>query len=68
MSDFPHDMSTYKPYHKDIEIFDRASENPAHRFSLKSPDEKYCVISEDEKFVFELMDGKKTIDDDVTIS
>ena len=63
ISDFPHDMATYKPYYKDVEVFDRASENPAHRFSLKSSDDKYCVISEDEKFVFELMDGEKTIDE-----
>ena len=63
ISDFPHDMATYKPYHQDVEIFDRASENPAHRFSLKSSNDKYCVISEDEKFAFELMDGQKTIDE-----
>ena len=63
MSDFPHDMATYKPYHKDIEVFDRDSENPAHRYSLKSPDEKFCVISEDEKFAFQLMNGQKTIDE-----
>ncbi|MCH2207090.1 MAG: cyclic nucleotide-binding domain-containing protein [Lentisphaerales bacterium] len=63
LSDFPHDMATYKPFHKGIEVFDRASENPAHRFSLKSSDENYCVISEDEKYVFELMDGQKTIDE-----
>ncbi|MCM8530181.1 MAG: hypothetical protein NE330_03385, partial [Lentisphaeraceae bacterium] len=61
--DFPHDIHIYKPYHENIEVFDRASDNPAYRFSLKASEETFCTISEDEKFAFELMDGKKTVDE-----
>ena len=61
--DFPFDLNIFKPKLQNIEIFDRGSENPQHRFSIKTSDEKFCVISEDEKFVTELMDGNKTIDE-----
>jgi len=61
--DLPFDLNIFKPKLQDIEIFDRGSENPKHRFSIKTSDEKFCVISEDEKFVSELMDGSKTIDE-----
>ena len=59
----PFDIKVFKPKLDGIEVFDRGSENPDVRYSLKTMDEKYCVISEDEKFVTELMDGKKTIDE-----
>lgn len=61
--DFPFDLNVFKPRLQDIEIFDRGSENPQHRFSIKTADEKFCVISEDEKFVSEFMDGNRTIDE-----
>ncbi|MCM8537910.1 MAG: cyclic nucleotide-binding domain-containing protein [Lentisphaeraceae bacterium] len=61
--EFPHDIHTYKPYHENIEVFDRASDNPAYKYSLKASEEKFCTVSEDEKFAFELMDGKKTVDE-----
>ena len=60
---FPFDINAFKPKLTDFEVFDRGSENPEHRFSLKTSDDKYCVISEDEKFVAELMNGEKTIDE-----
>ncbi|MCM8528678.1 MAG: cyclic nucleotide-binding domain-containing protein, partial [Lentisphaeraceae bacterium] len=60
---FPFDINTFKPKLDGIEVFDRGSENPEVRYSLKTTDEKYCVISEDEKIVSEMMDGNKTIDD-----
>ena len=59
----PFDINVFKPKLEDIEIFDRGSDNPEHKYSIKTKDEKYCVISEDEKFVSELMDGSKTIDE-----
>ena len=61
--ELPFDLNVFKPKLQDIEIFDRGSENPQHKFSIKTSDEKFCVISEDEKFVSELMDGSKTIDE-----
>ena len=60
---FPFDVNSFKPKLDGVEVFDRGSENPEVRYSIKSSDEKYCVISEDEKLVSEMMDGNKTIED-----
>ena len=63
LSDFPFDIEVFKPGHPEVEIFDRGSENEEHRYSIKGPNEKYCIISEDEKFAFDLMNGERTIDE-----
>ena len=62
-SDFPFDMKTFKAGHHDIQVFDRESNNPQRRYSLKNSSDKYYIISEDEKFIFEHMDGTRSVDE-----
>ena len=62
-AEFPFDLSILKPLHTDVEIFDRESQSTEHRYSLKMNEEHVLIISEDEKFVFDLMDGSNSIDE-----